>query len=196
MPDHRYCGCMGTLASNLLPHLPALQKQGKLTVAILHEKYHEELTEFITQLALRGPFHLIVGGEWLPDQDRLRRAVRRYTTAVREVLERPILVRPSTCLQLRDQLEKAEIQPYPVFILNFFHHFYDPDIYLSLRQRVLEDCCQQVQVVASSRPVLVLVRALPVDAYQEFLPSITSIATEVIEIQEKTTTEAVQQLLF
>jgi hypothetical protein len=187
---------MGSVASSLLSYLPSLSSKGKLTVGILHEKYHEELTEFIARLALRGPFHLIVGGEWLPDQDSLRRAVRRHTTAVREVLERPILGRPSTCLQLRDQLEKAGTQPYPVFVLNFFHHFYDPDVDISLRQRVLENCCKSLQILAISRPVLVLVRAMPVDEYQDFLPSLTSIATEIIEIQEKTATEAVQHTLF
>ncbi len=187
---------MGSLASNFLSHLPTLQKQGKLTIGILRDRQHEELTELIARLALRGPFHLIVGGEWLPEQDSLRRAVRRHTTAVMETLEHPILGRPSTCLQLRDQLEKANDQPHPVFILNFFHHFYDPDIELTLRQRVLADCCQRVQVLASSRPVLVLVRVMPVTEYQEFLPSLTSIAAEIIEIQEKPNTEAVQPSLF
>jgi hypothetical protein len=187
---------MGSVASSLLSYLPSLSNKEKLTVGILHEKYHEELTEFIARLALRGPFHLIVGGEWLPDQDRLRRAVRRHTTVVAEVLEHPILGRPSTCLQLRDQLEKAETQSHPIFVLNFFHHFYDPDVDLSLRQRVLEDCCKSIQILAISRPVLVLVWALPVDEYQEFLPSLTSSATEVIEIEEKTTAETVQHTLF
>jgi len=187
---------MGSVASSLLSYLPSLSSKGKLTVGILHEKYHEELTEFIARLALRGPFHLIVGGEWLPDQDSLRRAVRRHTTAVREVLERPILGRPSTCLQLRDQLEKAAIQTHPVFVLNFFHHCYDPDIDLVLRKRVLEDCCKSAQILTISRPVLVLVQAMPAEEYQDFLPSLTSIATEIIEIEEKTTTQAVQRNLF
>ena len=187
---------MGTVASSLLSHLPSLSKKGKLTVGILHERLHDELTELIARLALLGPFHLIVGGEWLPDQDSLRRAVRRNTTAVMETLENPILGRPSTCLQLRDQLEKADCQPHPVFILNFLHHFYDPDIELTLRKRVLADCCQRIQVLATSRPVLVLVRVMPVTEYQEFLQSVTSIATEIIEIQEKPNTEAVQPSLF
>jgi hypothetical protein len=180
---------MGTVASSLLSHLPSLSNKGRLTVGILHDRQHKELTEFIARLALLGPFHLIVGGEWLPDQDSLRRAVRRHTTAVMEVLENPILGRPSTCLQLLDQ-------PHPAFILNFFHHFYDPDVDLTLRQRVLADCCQRVQVLATSRPVLVLVRVMPVTEYQEFLLSLTSIATEIIEIQEKPNTQAFQPSLL
>jgi hypothetical protein len=187
---------MGSVASSLLSYLPSFSSKGKLTLGILHEKYHGELTEFIARLALRGPYHLIVGGEWLPDQDRLRRAVRRHTTAVAEVLEHLTLGRPSTCLQLRDQLEKAATQSCPVFILNLLHHFYDPDVDLSLRQRVLEDCCKSLLILSISRPVLVLVRAMPVDEYQEFLSSLTSIADEIIEIQEKTATEAVQHTLF
>ncbi len=195
-PRHRYCVCMGPVAISLLSYLPSLSSQGKLTVGILQERQHEELTEFIARLALSGPFHLIVGGEWLPDQDSLRRAVRRHTTTFMEVLEHPILGRPSTCFQLRDQLEKTEYQPHPVLILNFLHHFYDPDIELTLRQRVLADCCQRVQVLAISRPVLVLVRVMPAAEYPLFLQPLTSIASEIIEIQEKPNTEAIQASLF
>jgi hypothetical protein len=65
-----------------------------------------------------------------------------------------------------------------------------------MRKRVLEDCCLRIQVLASSRSVLVLVRAMPVDEYQEFLPSLTTIATEIFEIEEKSNNEAVQYSLL
>lgn len=172
------------------PHLPLLPQ---ISVGVIGGKQYKELTELIARFALQGPFHFIVGGEWVPDQDSLRRAVRRYTTALDRILERPVLGRPSTCLQLRDQLEMAHAQPHPVFLLDPLHHFYDPDVDLTLRQRVLLECCQQLQRLAHSRAVFLLVYRVPTDEYQQFFPLLASIAKEIIEEEENFHIE-VQQL--
>ena len=187
---------MAQTVRSSLAHLPLLSLKKQITVGILHGRYHKELTEFIARLALRGPFHFIVGGEWLPDQDSLRRAVRRHTTEVDEVLDHPMLGRPSTCLQLRDQLLTADDQPNSVFILNFLHHFYDPDVNLSLRQRVWEECCSQVQVLAYSKPIFILVKVSPLEEYENFFPLLASIAGELIEIEDNSHTEATQPSLL
>ncbi|MFT3892751.1 MAG: hypothetical protein QM730_14060 [Anaerolineales bacterium] len=83
----------------------------------------------------------------MPNQSRLRRAVRQHTTRVNEVLDHPKLGRPSTCLQLRDQLLMADLQPHPILVTDYLHRFYDPDVSISLRQRVLEECSEQVKVL-------------------------------------------------
>jgi hypothetical protein len=142
-----------------------------------------ELTELITRLALHGSFFLIAGGEWLPDQDSLRRAVRRHTTRVEETLARISLARPSTCLQLRAQLEDVRSQSRVILILDFFHHFYDPDIDLSLRQRVLQECCRSLRNLSRSQPVFVIVERLPVEEYDRFFPLLDSIAGEILEVE-------------
>jgi hypothetical protein len=179
-----------------LTAFPLLASPPQVFLGVLREKEYEALTELIVRLALRGPFHLISCGGWLPDQDGIRRAVRRYTTAVDEILDHPILGRPATCLQLWDQLIMADSQDHPIFILNFLHHFYDPDVDLSLRQRTLEQCCQQVQRLARSRSVYVLVQHLPTEDYQRFLPFVASIADEILEVQEKSQSQALQYSLF
>lgn len=168
----------------------------QVTIAILHGRLHKELTELIARLALRGPFHFIAGGEWIPDQDSMRRAVHRYATQVTEVLDRPRPGRPSTCLQLRDQLSMADTQPYAILITNFLNRFYDPDINLTLRQRVLEQCCQQVKILSKTKSVFIMVEYLPADDYQAFFPILESVADEILEVREHLQLPALQYSLL
>jgi hypothetical protein len=172
----------------LLPH--------RVILAVVQGHASRGMTELIARLALRGPFHLISSGHWLPDQDSLRRAVRRYTLRVNETLDHLILGRPATCLQLRDQLIQAELQPHPVFALNFLNHFFDPDVELSLRQQVLGQCCQLVKHLSAGRSVVVLVEDLPTQEYQEFLPRLASIADEVLRPAGESEGEASQLSLL
>ena len=179
-----------------LANLPLSPVPPRVIVGILGERDHKGLTELIAQLALRGPFHLITGGQWLPDQDSLRRSVRWYTTEVEETLNHPILGRPSTCLQMLDQLASADSQSHPILVLDFLHFFYDPDVDLALRQRVLEQCCQCLRQLARSKPVVVLVHHLVMDEYQLFFPILESVAGEIIEVQESAALPASQLSLW
>ena len=174
-----------------LANLP-LSPTPRVTLGILKGPEHEALTELIARLALRGSFHLTAGSEWLPDQDRLQRSVRRYTTAVKETLDHPILGRPSTYLQMLDQLCSADSQSHPILILDFLHFFYDPDVDLPLRQRVLEQCCQHIRNLAHSKSVLVLVQHLPIDEYQLFFPILASAADEILEANDESIEQASQ----
>jgi hypothetical protein len=176
--------CMQTQYSISLTNLPRLPLAPQVSVGIIRGKQHKELTELIARFALSGFFHFIVGSEWIPDQDNLRRAVRRYTTAVNETLDHPILGRPSTCLQLRDQLTMADAQPHPIFILDFLNRFYDPDVDLSLRERVMEACCQGVKHLARSKPVFILIHWIPTEDYNRFFPLLASNADELIDVEE------------
>ena len=154
------------------------------------------ITEVITQLALRGPFNLIAGDEWLPDRDTLYRSIRRYTRALEETLDHPNLMRPMTCLQLLDLLMDADMQNRPTLILNFLHHFYNADVELSLRDRVLEQCCQYTKRLALSNSVVVVVPHLSTTEYRRFFPLLASIADEIIPVKENFPANVVQDLLF
>jgi hypothetical protein len=179
-----------------LANLPRLPSSPQVSLGVIRGKQHKELTELIARFALCGYFHFIVGGEWLPDQDSLRRAVRRYTTAVNETLDHPILGRPSTCLQLRDQLTIADAQPHPIFVLDFLNRFQDPDVDPSLRERVFAGCCQQVQVLARTKPVFILIYRVPTEDYERFFPLLASVADEILEVEENSQTESLQYSLF
>jgi len=159
-------------------------------------KEHEALTELITQLALRGPFNLIAGDEWLPDRDTLHRSVRRHTLKVEETLNRPSLLRPMTCLQLLDLLTETDLQNRPTLILDFLHHFHNSDVDLALRDRTLEQCCQNVKRLSFFNPVVVRVLYRPTEEYRRFFSILASVADEIIPMAEDATTEDTQSLLF
>jgi hypothetical protein len=187
---------MKTQSGVSLANLPRLPFSHQVSVGVIQGKQYQELTELIARFALCGYIHLIVGGEWLPDQDSLRRAIRRYTTALEETLDHPILGRPSTCLQLRDQLAMADVQSHPILILDFLHHFFDPDVDLFLRKRILEGCCQSTQKLSRSKPVFILVQDTFTEEYRQFFPYLASIADEILEVEEFPQPESLQYSLF
>jgi hypothetical protein len=171
-------------------------KLGHLLIVETAGKEHEAVTDLITRLALRGPFHLIVGDEWLPDRDTLYRSVRRFTIEVEEILDHPILMRPMTCLQLLDLLMESDMQNKPTLILDFLHHFYNADVDLSLRDRVLEQCCQFTKRLSFSNSVVLLVPRLSTDEYKRFFPLLAAIADEIIEVKKNLATKNLQDSLF
>jgi hypothetical protein len=175
---------------------PRLSHPGYLLLVKTADKEREIITELITQWALHGAFYLIAAGEWLPDHVDLRYSVYRYTTAIEETLDNLTLVRPFTCFQLLDLLMESGRQHKPVLILDFLHLFHDDDVELSLRQRILEGCCQYTKRLSSSRLVAVLVPTMSTEAYRRFFPVLAAVADEILETGKVKETELIQGLLF
>ena len=169
---------------------------GLLQVVETAGKEHEAITKLIVQLALRGPFNLIAVDEWLPDRDTLYRSVRRYTLKIEETLDNPKIKRPMTCLQLLDLLIEADMQNRPTLILNFLHHFYNDDVELSLRDRILEKCCRYAKRLSLCNPVVVLVPRLYSEEYNRFFPVLAAVADGIIPVAECVAIEASQDSLF
>ena len=78
----------------------------------------------------------------------------------------------------------ADAQEHPIFVLDFLNHFYDPDVDLSLRQRVLEGCCQRVKLLSKSKSVFILTQNVSTEEYQSFFPLLASTADEILEVEE------------
>lgn len=179
------------------PHwLQPYRHFGQLLLIKTVDGAKESILELITQWILRDTFYLIAAGEWLPDHDDLRYSVYKYTSAFDEVLDRLILSRPFTCLQLLDLLIEAERQNKPVLILDFLHLFYDQDVDLSLRYSTLGQCCRHTKRLSFSKSVVLLVPSLAIDDYRRFFPFVASIADEIIESEDPPSQEASQGLLF
>lgn len=176
--------------------LQPYQQFGQLLLIKTVDRAKESILELITQWILRDTFYLIAAGEWLPDHDDLRQAVYKYTPAFDEVLDRLILARPFTCLQLLDLLVEAERQKRPVLILDFLHLFYDQDVDLALRSSTLEQCCHYTKRLSLSQSVALLVPSLVIEDYRRFFPFVASIADEIIESENPLAQEALQGRLF
>ena len=182
-------------------HLYAIKRigpprPGHLLLVKTANQEHEIITELITQWVLRGTFYLIAGGEWLPDHDDLRYSVYRYTTNIEETLNNLTLARPFTCFQLLDLLMEAGRHNKPVLILDFLHLFHDEDVELSLRYRVLDQCCQYTKRLSWSSLAAVLVPSLSTEAYRRFFPVLAAVADEILETSKHEETELTQGLLF
>ena len=169
---------------------------GYLQIVETDGKEHAMITDLIVRLSLRGSFNLIAVDEWLPDRDTLYRSVRRYTLKVKEAMDRPRIKRPMTCLQLKDLLMETDLQNKPTLIVNYFYHFYNADVELSLRERVLKQCCQYTKSLSLCDPVIVIAPRLSRAEYTRFFPVLASVADEIIPIAEWSVIGVSQGSLF
>ena len=186
---------MNTLPE-ILPHSLSLKAQApRLLLVETDGRPSEGITELFAALALRGPFYAIAGGEWLPTY-ALVRSLRHRTPAIQQVLSRIRLARPFTCYQVLDLLSDIRPERDPILVLDFLHHFHNPDIELSVRRRVLEQCCRHLERLSLSRALLVFVQAMQTEEYRNFLPILTGAADEILQAAEAPGEEVLQPVLF
>lgn len=101
-----------------------------------------------------------------------------------------------TCLQLLDLLMEADMQDRPTLISNFLHHFYNADVELNLRDRILEKCCQYTKRLSLCNPVVVLVPRLSSEDYRRFFPILAAVADEIIPVVERVEAQTFQVSFF
>jgi len=160
--------------------LSLISPSREVTVVITPGREAEKITDLIAALALRGPLYLMAGSDWLPAY-ALTRSIRRKTPCVKETLDGLRLARAFTCYQVLDLLESAPPDKDPLLVLDFLHNFFDQDMPLPTRARVLSQCCQQLQRLAVYRPVAVMVqKKLPVSDYEQFYTLLASITSRIL----------------
>jgi hypothetical protein len=186
---------MNTLPELASNSLQLVSQPARLRLIETAGRQSQGVTELFAALALHGSFYAIAGGEWLPTY-ALVQSVRRETTEVQKVLGRVRLARPFTCYQLLDLLEGIRPERDPILILDFLHHFANPDIQLPVRRRVLEQCCRHLQRLALLRPLIVLVEQMQTEEYRLFFPLVATAADEVLRTNEMPAPEDVQLSFF
>ncbi len=186
---------MDTLPAPFPASLALKARAPRLLLVETEGRPSEGITELFATMALHGPFYAIAGGEWLPTY-ALVRALHRKTTAIQVVLGRVRLARPFTCYQVLDLLTDIRPERNPVLVLDFLHHFHNPDISLDVRQRVLRQCCQRLEHLSLLRPLLVFVQALETEEYRSFFPLVAGLADEVLQAAEADGADALQPALF
>jgi hypothetical protein len=144
----------------------------------------KKITELIAALARRGPLHLVAGSEWLPAYG-LANAIRQNTLEVKQALERVRLARAFTCYQVLDLLAEVRPDKDPLLVLNLLDNFYSPDIPLSVRLRVLNQCSGHLQRLSLSKPVAILIQETPAVEYRQFHSLLAAIADEIIQTGTK-----------
>ena len=169
---------------------------GQLIIVETDGRERANVIELITQWVLRGSFFVIVAGDWFVDHDDVRYSVFRYANAFDEILDRLRLVRARTCFQLLDLLMEADRENRSVLILDPLRHFYNEDVEVSIRDRILEQCCHFIKRLSLSNPVVLLVPKLDTEDHKRFLPILAAVADEIIPVEEASEIEASQGLLF
>ena len=169
---------------------------GQLLLLETNGRERENIIELITQWVLRGSFFLIVAGDWFVDHDDVRYSVFRYTNAFDEILDCLRLVRARTCFQLLDLLVEADKENKSVLILDPLHHFYNADVELSVRDRILEKCCQLTKRLSLSNYIALLVPKVDIEDHKRFFPLLAAVADEIIPVAESSEIVASQGLLF
>ena len=184
------------LSRNFTAHWITKYQFGQLLIQETIGKEREKVVELIAQRVLRGSFFIIAAGDWFVDHDDLRYAVFRYTNDFDERLDRLRLVRARTCFQLLDLLIEADNENQSVLLLDPLHHFYNEDVDLPTRSRILQECCQYIKRLSLSNPVTLLVPKLDTEDHRRFFPALAEIADEFIPVEHATILEAAQSSLF
>ncbi|HEX9331494.1 MAG TPA: hypothetical protein VF896_06385 [Anaerolineales bacterium] len=184
------------LLTNYLAHWISPFQFGQLLLLETDGRERENLIELITQWTLRGSFFLIVAGDWFVDHDEVRYSVFRYTNDFDKILDRLRLVRARTCFQFLDLLMEADKENKSVLILDPLHHFYNADVELSIRDRILAQCCQFTKRLSLSNYVAVLVPKLDTEDHRRFFSILAAIADEIIPVEEASEMEVSQDSLF
>lgn len=169
---------------NEILHLPAdLQEKAGLVLILTKDRARQSKTRLIARLLQQGSLLLVAADEWLPGY-ALPRQIRSRTTEVKNALGRRLrTIGAATSLRLLDSLSGLPASGEPLLVLELLHTFYDPDVNLSLRFRVLRQCCDHLQRIARRRPVMVMMREMPGREYDRFLPLLRGIAQRTLLLE-------------
>lgn len=184
-----YAGGMDT---NLLPS----PVSGRMLVLVAPDSLASDLFEMVARLALQGPLYILDGGNTFQGYS-LARALSRYARDIAGPMQRVLLSRTFTCYQMSALFEGLlagqDFAPYPlrpaapehglpcllrpaapehglpcpVLVLDFLGTFYDQDVRMLERHRLLRGCVERLQTLARRVPVAVWVRqrsAVPQEA--------------------------------
>ena len=142
------------------------------------------MTELIAELILREPLFVVAGSEWLPAFE-LTRMLRKRTVKINEITSRLRAARTATCFRLLDSLGDLPPTGEPILVLDFLHTFYDPDIPLETRFRILQACCRELERLAFARPLIVTAREMANAEYDKFLTLLRTITDQLISFSPK-----------
>lgn len=156
--------------------------QRGLSLILTQNSARTSKTDLIAHLILKGPLFVISGDEWLP-AFALPRIIRSHTTHVKRIMDHLYTVRASTCYRLLDSLLSTAPNGEPILVLELLNTFYDDDIPLRTRLLKLRDCCRELKRLSYHRPVIVMMRELKDENYENFLPALSSVTDRTVTLE-------------
>jgi hypothetical protein len=150
-------------------------------------------SELIARMTLRGAFTIISGTDRLPASSVVQ-YLRHRTNRPERLFDCVPLARGGTCFQLVDLLETTRPKPGPLLVFDFFCGFYDEDVKLDTRMRILERCVKGLEKFSHYGPVVVLARHVTQADDILFYPKVEEIADQILYLEDEK--EAAIQLAF
>ena len=151
--------------TNSIPDLP----HGQILAILAPHAGRTVMLETAARFALRGPVRVLDGGNHF-NAYLVARSIRRFTADIDSALTRISLARAFTCYQMEALLAAATllVQQQPAsapaaLVLDLLATFYDENVALIERQRLLKLCQRCFRVIAAHSPLLISLRPAQVD---------------------------------
>jgi len=148
---------------NILPDLYSR----KMVVILGPHAAQDAMIELAAGLARRGPLRVMDGGNQF-NAYRLARTLRRRTVEIHAALDRVSLSRAFTCYQMETMLATSPAQPSPVLVFDLLATFYDENVSMPERRRLLSQGVRHLRrlsrlapIAVGARPALAAARDAP-----------------------------------
>jgi len=145
------------------PAIPALPR-GQILAILAPHAGRSVMLETAAHFALHGPVRVLDGGNHF-NAYLVARSIRRFTADIDSALTRINLARAFTCYQMEALLSAAAllVQQQPAsapaaLVLDLLATFYDENVALIERQRLLKLCQRCFKVIAAHSPLLISLR--------------------------------------
>jgi hypothetical protein len=142
---------------------------GKTLAVLAPHAGRNLMLETAARCSIRGPVHVLDGGNHF-NAYLVARAVRRHTENMDDMLRRINLARAFTCYQMESLLAAAaalarqRAAPAPAtLVLDLLATFYDENVQLAERQRLLRLCQRYFKVLSAYGSLLISLRPAQCD---------------------------------
>lgn len=148
-----------------------------------HRAQRQMMTILTARLALTGRVRLVDAGNCF-DGYGLARQLRQQTSYWQQALERVSVARAFTCYQVETLLTEAVSDFSPILVLNLLDTFYDENVKLIERLRLLEVSLAELRRLCRTASVAVSASLLARDQPGELLEMLADAAGQVWSFEE------------
>lgn len=166
---------------------------GRILAALAPHAARGLMLETAARFAMHGPVRVLDGGNHF-NAYLVARSIRRFTAGIDPVLDRISLARAFTCYQMEALLSAAallvqnpatgEQQP-ATLVFDLLATFYDENVNLEERRRLLALCRRCLKAISARAPLLISLRPAMFDRpdQQELLDEMLGFADDIWEAQ-------------
>ncbi len=130
---------------------------GRLSVVVTPESSTSVMLDLVARIASRSYLRVLDGGNSF-NAYNVARGVGRLTPHITTAMSRIQVARAFTCYQMLELIKSTPAGPSPIMVLKLLSTFYDENVPLDERRRLLEKAIKELRRLSSSCPVGVSVR--------------------------------------